>query len=134
MGGHADLLPLEVLDRLDVRLDPRLDAQATRVDAASDLDVCTLLDRLEQIHDERVIGVECAQAESLTQAFLLLLERLTPDERAAFLLRTVFDDEYTEIASGPLKEGDEVVIDATGGPQRSGAANNPMRGRGPRFF
>jgi RNA polymerase sigma-70 factor (ECF subfamily) len=30
-----------------------------------------------------------ALAESLTQAFLLLLERLTPDERAAFLLRTV---------------------------------------------
>ncbi|VTT98843.1 rna polymerase sigma factor : RNA polymerase, sigma-24 subunit, ECF subfamily OS=Solibacter usitatus (strain Ellin6076) GN=Acid_3603 PE=4 SV=1: Sigma70_r2: Sigma70_r4_2: SnoaL_2 [Gemmataceae bacterium] len=37
-------------------------------------------------------------AESLTQAFLLLLERLTPDERAAFLLRTVFDYEYAEIA------------------------------------
>lgn len=35
--------------------------------------------------------------ESLTQAFLLLLERLTPDERAAFLLRTVFDYEYAEI-------------------------------------
>ena len=39
-----------------------------------------------------------AFAESLTQAFLLLLERLTPDERAAFLLRTVFDYEYAEIA------------------------------------
>src|SRR3954471_20752926 len=38
-----------------------------------------------------------ALAESLTQAFLLLLERLTPDERAAFLLRTVFDYEYAEI-------------------------------------
>jgi RNA polymerase sigma-70 factor (ECF subfamily) len=37
-------------------------------------------------------------AESLSQAFLLLLERLSPDERAAFLLRTVFDYEYTEIA------------------------------------
>lgn len=36
-------------------------------------------------------------SDSLTQAFLLLLERLTPDERAAFLLRTVFDYEYTEI-------------------------------------
>jgi len=37
-------------------------------------------------------------AESLTQAFLLMLERLSPDERAAFLLRTVFDYEYAEIA------------------------------------
>ncbi|MBN9520469.1 RNA polymerase sigma factor SigJ [bacterium] len=36
-------------------------------------------------------------AESLSQAFLLLLERLSADERAAFLLRTVFDYEYAEI-------------------------------------
>ena len=41
---------------------------------------------------------ESALAESLTQAFLLMLERLSPDERAAFLLRTVFDYEYAEIA------------------------------------
>jgi RNA polymerase sigma-70 factor (ECF subfamily) len=41
---------------------------------------------------------ENALAESLTQAFLLMLERLSPDERAAFLLRTVFDYEYAEIA------------------------------------
>jgi RNA polymerase sigma-70 factor (ECF subfamily) len=36
-------------------------------------------------------------ADSLTQAFLLLLERLTPNERAALLLRAVFDYEYAEI-------------------------------------
>src|SRR5436305_1274787 len=41
---------------------------------------------------------DAALAESLSQAFLLLLERLTADERAAFLLRTVFDYEYAEIA------------------------------------
>jgi RNA polymerase sigma-70 factor (ECF subfamily) len=41
---------------------------------------------------------DAALAESLTQAFLLMLERLSPDERAAFLLRTVFDYEYAEIA------------------------------------
>lgn len=39
-----------------------------------------------------------ALAESLSQAFLLLLERLTADERAAFLLRVVFDYEYAELA------------------------------------
>jgi len=39
-----------------------------------------------------------ALSESLQQAFLLMLERLSPDERAAFLLRTVFDYEYAEIA------------------------------------
>jgi RNA polymerase sigma-70 factor (ECF subfamily) len=42
-------------------------------------------------------GGDSALAESLTQAFLLLLERLTPDARAAFLLRAVFDYEYAQI-------------------------------------
>ena len=37
-------------------------------------------------------------SESLTQAFLLMLERLSPTERAAFLLRTVFEYEFAEIA------------------------------------
>lgn len=37
-------------------------------------------------------------SESLTQAFLLMLERLSPEERAAFLLRTIFDYDYAEIA------------------------------------
>jgi RNA polymerase sigma-70 factor (ECF subfamily) len=36
-------------------------------------------------------------AESLSMAFLVLLERLTPVERAVFLLREVFDFEYSEI-------------------------------------
>lgn len=46
-----------------------------------------------------------ALAESLTQAFLLLLERLTPAERATFLLRTVFDYEYVEIGDVLGKSG-----------------------------
>ncbi|HKE58364.1 MAG TPA: sigma-70 family RNA polymerase sigma factor [Pyrinomonadaceae bacterium] len=37
-------------------------------------------------------------ADSLTSAFLVLLERLSPKERAVFLLREVFDCEYDEIA------------------------------------
>src|SRR4051812_6588891 len=40
-----------------------------------------------------------ALAESLTVAFLVLLERLTPLERAAFLLREVFDRPFHEVAS-----------------------------------
>jgi RNA polymerase sigma-70 factor (ECF subfamily) len=36
--------------------------------------------------------------ESLSMAFLVLLERLTPVERAVFLLREVFDYEYADIA------------------------------------
>jgi RNA polymerase sigma-70 factor (ECF subfamily) len=36
--------------------------------------------------------------ESLSMAFLVLLERLTPVERAVFVLREVFDHDYAEIA------------------------------------
>lgn len=37
-------------------------------------------------------------ASSLSIAFLVVLERLTPEERAAFLLHEVFDTDYAEIA------------------------------------
>src|SRR6266404_1548291 len=37
--------------------------------------------------------------ESLSMAFLVLLERLTPIERAVFLLREVFDFDYAEISA-----------------------------------
>src|SRR2546428_14061457 len=48
-------------------------------------------------------GADAAQhaetADSLSLAFLVLLEALTPVERAVFLLREVFDYGYDEIAS-----------------------------------
>ena len=37
-------------------------------------------------------------ADSLSLAFLVLLESLTPEQRAAFLLREVFDEPYDRIA------------------------------------
>jgi RNA polymerase sigma-70 factor (ECF subfamily) len=40
-----------------------------------------------------------SQDESISLAFLVLLEQLTPVERAVFLLREVFDYDYAEIAS-----------------------------------
>jgi len=43
-------------------------------------------------------GTKVEMAESLTMAFLVLLESLTPVERATFLLHEVFDYDYTEIA------------------------------------
>lgn len=42
--------------------------------------------------------------ESLSMAFLVLLEQLTPLERAVFLLREVFDYEYAEIGAIVGKE------------------------------
>ncbi|QDU87242.1 ECF RNA polymerase sigma factor SigJ [Pirellulimonas nuda] len=41
---------------------------------------------------------DASMEESLSQGFLLMLERLSPRERAAFVLRTVFDYEFSEVA------------------------------------
>lgn len=41
---------------------------------------------------------EAGQRETISMAFLVLLERLSPTERAVFLLRDVFEYSYAEIA------------------------------------
>ncbi|HWL43551.1 MAG TPA: sigma-70 family RNA polymerase sigma factor [Ilumatobacter sp.] len=38
-------------------------------------------------------------ADSMTTAFLMMLERLTPDERAAFLLADVFGERFDDVAA-----------------------------------
>jgi RNA polymerase sigma-70 factor (ECF subfamily) len=49
--------------------------------------------------DERFLPAQQAELhESLSMAFLVLLEQLTPVERAVFLLREVFGYDYAEIA------------------------------------
>jgi RNA polymerase sigma-70 factor (ECF subfamily) len=48
-------------------------------------------------HDDDAQG-DAERHESITLAFLVLLEALTPQERAVFLLREVFEYEYAEIA------------------------------------
>lgn len=54
----------------------------------------------EPIHtsndSELIASIELGQ--SLTTAFLLMLERLTPKERAAYLLYEIFDTSYAEVA------------------------------------
>jgi RNA polymerase sigma factor (sigma-70 family) len=52
-------------------------------------------------------AVDGKLAASLTTAFLLLLERLTPKERAAYLLHDIFDQSYAEIAA--MLEMDEAA-------------------------
>jgi RNA polymerase sigma-70 factor, ECF subfamily len=41
---------------------------------------------------------QACQYDSISMAFMFLLETLSPEERAVFLLREVFDYEYSEIA------------------------------------
>lgn len=48
--------------------------------------------------DAADVAEEAATAESISMAFLVLLERLSPIERAVFLLREAFDYGYAEIA------------------------------------
>ncbi|MBS0198975.1 MAG: RNA polymerase sigma factor SigJ [Proteobacteria bacterium] len=49
--------------------------------------------------EEESPAAELERAETLSLSFLLLLERLNPDERAAFLLREVFDYSHAETAA-----------------------------------
>jgi RNA polymerase sigma-70 factor (ECF subfamily) len=49
-------------------------------------------------HKEPSMVRQTELAESLSMAFLLILEALSPVERAAFLLREVFDYDYEEIS------------------------------------
>ena len=49
--------------------------------------------------EERTPETAAELASGLSVAFLHMLERLAPEERAAFLLRQVFDYDYGEIAS-----------------------------------
>lgn len=48
--------------------------------------------------DDRTPEAVLEHVSDLSVAFLVLLERLAPEERAAFLLRQVFDYDYGEIA------------------------------------
>ena len=48
--------------------------------------------------DEADAAAKSELASSLTTAFLLMLERLTPKERAAYLLHEIFERPYSEIA------------------------------------
>lgn len=51
------------------------------------------------ITDDQDPSAEVERQESVSMAFMLLLERLNPVERAVFLLREVFDYSYAEIAA-----------------------------------
>jgi RNA polymerase sigma-70 factor (ECF subfamily) len=48
--------------------------------------------------DERTPELQAEMASDLSMAFMWVLERLSPEERAAFLMRQVFDYDYAEVA------------------------------------
>ncbi len=60
-----------------------------------------LTDQTQPVHSP---AQRISQVESISMAFLVLLESLTPAERAVFLLREVFDYAYADIAQIVDKE------------------------------
>lgn len=72
------------------------------------------------------------RSESVTLAFLVLLEQLSPEERAVFLLKDVFDYEHSEIADilGTTTENSRQLLHRAktrlkkGRPQRSGTSRS----------
>lgn len=67
---------------------------------------------------------QAEKLESISMAFLVLLERLTPVERAVFLLREVFDYSYMEVAEiiGKEEVGCRQILSRA---KKSLAANRP---------
>jgi RNA polymerase sigma-70 factor (ECF subfamily) len=114
LGSHADaedcvqdcFLKWRDADRTEIRMPL---AWLSSVCTRRSLDVLRGADRKrleyvgpwlpEPIHPLTAPTVESKLAMSLTMAFLLLLERLTPKERAAYLLYEIFDQSYAEIAA-----------------------------------
>jgi RNA polymerase sigma-70 factor (ECF subfamily) len=107
--AEAEDVAQEALLRLTRAPDP-LDAPAAWITTvATRLSIDVL--RLARVRRETYIGPwlpeplvgdvadQVEQADSLSQAFLVLLERLTPPERAAFLLREVFEYDYGAIGA-----------------------------------
>ncbi len=60
----------------------------------------------EPVLDEAAVAADAAieRAEDISVAFLLALERLSPLERAAFLLHDVFDMDFAEVAQSLERE------------------------------
>jgi RNA polymerase sigma factor (sigma-70 family) len=95
-------------DKHDIR-SPR--AWLTTVCTRRAIDLATAADRArvsyvgpwlpEFVHTDSGgdVAEQAALASSVTTAFLLLLERLTPRERAAYVLHELFDWEYREVAA-----------------------------------
>ncbi len=95
-ADHASIAtPAAWLTTLCTRhcIDMLRDAQRSRVDY-----VGTWLPEPIQTRTEDTPETHALLASSLSMAFLLLLERLTPRERAAYLLHEIFETPYAEVA------------------------------------
>jgi RNA polymerase sigma factor (sigma-70 family) len=79
------------------------------------------------IEPEEHPEAKAEHAETLSMSFLLILERLTAEERAAFLLHDVFDYSHAEAAA--MIRHASVPIAQSSGCAMSASASPPMRKR-----
>ena len=82
---------------------------------------------LTQTKDEVTERTELA--ESVSVAMLVVLESLTPEERAVFVLREVFDFGYPEIAAALCPLGACGPADRAPGPRARSGAQTAVPGR-----
>lgn len=108
----AEDIAQEVVARLSRAAEPIANREAWATTVATRLSIDVL--RSARVQREAYVGTWLPEpllqdpapgpaaraelADSLSQALLVALERLTPVERAAFLLREVFDYDYVQIA------------------------------------
>ena len=81
--------------------------------------------------DERDASADVVLAESVSMAMLVVLETLTPDERAVFVLREVFGFDYDEIAGGGRQIRGDGAPDGTPRPRARAGATQAVRARRP---
>ena len=79
--------------------------------------------------DERDASADVVLAESVSMAMLVLLETLTPDERAVFVLREVFGFDYDEIAGAVGKSVANCASGRAPGPRTCAGAAQAVRTR-----
>ncbi|MDO9353541.1 MAG: RNA polymerase sigma factor SigJ [Solirubrobacteraceae bacterium] len=108
----AEDIAQETVSRLARETEPPTNADAWATTVATRLSIDTL--RSARVRRETYVGTWLPEplladpspgpadraelADSLSQALLIALERLSPVERAAFLLREAFDYDYAQIA------------------------------------
>ena len=82
--------------------------------------------------DDGDASADVVLAESVSMAMLVLLETLTPDERAVFVLREVFGFDYDEIAGAVGKSVADGASDGAPRPRTRARATQAVRARSTR--
>ena len=112
---HSDALPAQILDCPDISLRRGLDAETAFMNSRRETHVKSLLDRLQEIHDEMVRDIESAQSQDVLVVRPLAFHQF--DVEALFLEETVFDraEDWRFAGQSDIADPDLVRGAAAGG-------------------